>query len=101
MAGGGGIALLDRGDRGLHEAFEQRFDVLIQAAIFVGDGGLRGQRKRQPDRALGKRPHFAGHDFRAGQARVRDEVLQLISCRTPMTSPRPFFMGSVSRDRVR
>ena len=69
MARGGGIALLDRGDGSLDEAFEQLFDVLIEAAVFVGDGGLRGKRKRQPDRAFGKWPHFAGDDFRARQAR--------------------------------
>ena len=69
MARGRWIALLDRFYRGLDEAFEQFFNVLIEAAVFVGDGGLRGKRKRQTDRAIGKRPHFAGDDFLARQAR--------------------------------
>src|SRR5258708_20685002 len=63
------IALLNRFNGGLDEAFEQLFDVLIEAAIFIGDGGLRGQRKRQPDRPIGKWPNFAGDNFRACQAR--------------------------------
>ena len=70
MAGGRGIALLDGRDRSLHEAFEQLFDVLIEAAIFVGDGGLRGERKRQPHGSIGKRLHFARDHFRARQARL-------------------------------
>ena len=94
------IALLDGRDRGLHKPFKQLFDVLVETAIFVGHGGLRGQRERQADGSFRKRPHFASDDIRAGQARF-GWILQLISCRTPMTSPRPFFMGSVSMDRVR
>ena len=43
MSGGGGIALFNRADRGLHESLEQRFNILIQLAIFVADRRLRGQ----------------------------------------------------------
>src|SRR5579862_532234 len=63
------IALLNRLDGSLDESFEQFFYVLIEAAIFVGDGGLRGQRESQPDRAVRERPHFAGNDFPAREAR--------------------------------
>ena len=40
MPGGGGVAGLDGGDRGLDEAFEEAVDAVVEPAIVEGDGGL-------------------------------------------------------------
>jgi hypothetical protein len=44
MAGGGGIARLDRRHRRVHERVEQVLDVLDEAGVLEGDRGLAGQR---------------------------------------------------------
>ena len=40
---GGGIALLDGGDRGPDEALEEPLDLLVQLAVLQRHGGLAGQ----------------------------------------------------------
>ena len=72
--GRGGIALLNRLDRSLDEAFEQLFDVLVEAAILVRNRGLRGQRERQPHSARGKRADFASHNIQARSGAPQDGV---------------------------
>ena len=69
VSGSGGIALFDGHYRGLHKAFKQRLDVAVQAAVFVSDRGLRGQRFRQTDRARRERLHLAIQVRRGQQAR--------------------------------
>src|SRR5580704_15027375 len=52
MAGGCGVALLNRGYGGAHETFEQCFDFVVQLSILVSDGGLGRERKSEAHRAL-------------------------------------------------
>ena len=47
MAGGGGVARLDGGDRGLHEALEEPLDLLVEHGVLDGAGGRPGQRLEQ------------------------------------------------------
>ena len=53
MAGGGGVARLDGGDRGAHEALEEGLDVLQQPAVLQRHRRLRGEGGGEAHEALG------------------------------------------------
>jgi len=62
----GGVALLDRVHRRLHEPFEQALDLLVQAAVLDGDRGLAGKRGDELHGALRVRHHLT---FDVGRGR--------------------------------
>ncbi len=92
MSGGGGIALFDGFHRGLHETFEQFFNVLVEMAVFIRHARLRSQRKRQAHRAIRKRTHFAIDNFLAGQARLGMQ-LAIDELQNADHFPAPIFHG--------
>ena len=94
------IARLDRGDRGLHEAVEQRLDLLVEEDVLERDAGLRRERG---DVRLGD--VVERHDAVLEVARQRRAAIQpfarlLISWMTPITSSRAEIIGTASTERV-
>ncbi len=93
MSGGCGIALLDRGHRGFHEAFEQAFEYRCRACDFrkppplampatkPGAPSVRGTAARARATSASLRKRAAGSFF------------ALISCSTPSTSPLALRIG--------
>ena len=57
VAEGGGVARLDRGDGGLHEAVEELADAVVEAPVGQRHRGLRGQRAGQPHVAVAVGAH--------------------------------------------
>ena len=101
VARGGRVARLDRGDRGLHEALEQRLDGLVEAAVLERDGGLGGERGGQVAEARRIGDHVAPARRRASAKTAAGSRLQLMSWSTPITLPCGVVIGTTSMDLVR
>ena len=67
MAGGGRIARLDRGDRGVDEALEQSPDLVVEDRVLQRHARLRRQRQRHLLGALVERDHALLEIRRRGQ----------------------------------
>ena len=71
MSRRGGVALLDRGHSGFHKTFEQRLNIVVKLAVFVGHRSLRSERQSQPYGTFVERLHVLRHVRFIAQTRRR------------------------------
>ena len=86
--------------RGLHEALEERLDLVVEQRVLERDAGLRGERREQLLGALVERDDAVARSRVGRSSWIRPFALLLMSWMTPMTSSRAEIIGTVSIERV-